>query len=103
MAGEWDKVKSFDDLVPQGKREIISELEKKIKENEKCPYLKKIENFFYYCGKDLDEKKTQEYQVSSPNNPICKRWVDIVSLQFFCWYNYKSCITYLGKHKYPDS
>ena len=95
----WEEINTFDDIILESEREIISDLEKEIKDKdiETCPHLKKEGKFFYYCGFDLSEVKDKK---PSCNNPIYKRKIDLICLQLHCLDNYKGCCIYSGKLKF---
>ena len=88
----WEDIKTYDDIISDGERKIISELEKKLKS--KCPYLRKEGKYFYYCGLDLPEIEDKK---PDPFNPIYMRHVDCISLQLYCMSNFELCYVYLGK------
>ncbi len=86
-----EKPKNFDELVTEEEREIIRELEASM--TRVCPYLRKEENFFYYCkaGLDCEQLEKKEPIVSSA---IYEKRLSIQELQLFCMNNFENCLFY---------
>ena len=88
----WDDVERFDDVViPENKR-IISELEKTMET--RCPHLRKIGDFFYYCSKKVSGEPDPK---PSPNNPIYQNIIGVAELQLWCMDSYETCVNFTGK------
>jgi hypothetical protein len=94
MAKTWEDVRTFDDIVLEEEREILSEVEKEAKS--RCPCLERQDKFFYYCGKNLSGIKDK---TPSPVNPIYLRKVGLAELQIYCMGNFENCCIYSGKLK----
>lgn len=90
----WDDIRSFDDIVVEGEKQIISRLESETRP--KCPYLKKDGKTFCYCGKDMPKSNDRTI---GPLNPIYRRHVDALELQMHCMDDFGTCCFYSGKLK----
>jgi hypothetical protein len=45
----WDDVEIWDDLVIKEQKALISDFDSENAGKERCPYLKKLDNYFYFC------------------------------------------------------
>ena len=91
---DWDDIKCFDDIVPPGNKEIISDLEKAMEK--RCPYLRKMGNFFYYCGINVSGEPDLK---PSPRNPIYQSILGVADLQLWCMADYEICERCCAKFK----
>ena len=87
MAGlSWDKIKSFDDIISDDMKKLISKLEEE--KETRCPYLRKEGSWFYYCGVRLPEVNDKRLE---PSNPIYQRHVDLVDMSLYCLNRFGVC------------
>jgi len=86
-----ERPKNFDELITEEEREIIRELEASM--TRVCPYLRKEENFFYYCeaGFDCEQLGKEEPIVSSATS---KKHLSVHELQLYCMNNFENCLFY---------
>lgn len=88
----WEDVKTFDDIIMENERKIISELE--IKSKRRCPYLRKEGKYFYYCGFDLQEIRDKKPE---PFNQIYQRHLHVIEMQLHCMGSFYTCFVYSGE------
>lgn len=92
----WEEVERFDECIMQQEKKVIRLVEKDMEKNEKCPYLKREENFFHYCSVGITEETEK---IPRPDNPIYKNRVSTAELQLYCMDDFESCCFYSGKLK----
>ena len=92
----WEEIKSVDDLITKSEKEIIKEIEEKL--IVRCPYLKKVGDFFYYCSGGIPEDTKLKLE---PRNPIICAKEGVAQLQLHCMDRYKACCHYQGTLPFP--
>lgn len=83
----WDDVESWDDVVIKEKKALFSELEEENRGKEKCPYLKKLDNYFYYCGARAKQLEGMGWEFTDkPEISSCQynSQTDHFSMQLWC-------------------
>ncbi len=91
----WDEIKTPDDLneiLGPEEKKIIKELE--IENSKKCPYLRKIGEFWYFCGYKLKDEELEGEEIG-PFHPIFQRACSIAQLSLHCLGDFESCCVYL--------
>ena len=94
----WEDVKSVDDLIIEPEREIIKKIEEELKI--RCPFLKKLGKYFYYCSGGVPEDIKLEFE---PFNPIIMAKQELAQLQLHCMDRYETCCCYNGSLPFPGS
>jgi len=92
----WETVESVDDLIIDEEKVIIADVEHNL--SRRCPHLKKLNNFFYYCSGGIPEGTEVELD---PGNPIIIARQEVVLLQLHCMSAYESCCYYNGSLPFP--
>lgn len=99
----WDDIEIWDDVVTKEEKAIVSELEGELL-GSKCPHLKKLDNYFYYCEKRVKEiEKIEVYKRtyspefwSSQYNSKASHF----SLQLWCMQpeeRHSKCVIFVGE------
>ena len=84
---QWYEVREIDDLILDSERNVTREIEDS--SNTKCPHLRKLGNFFFYCSRLVP--KGTELRLE-PNNRIYLARQRPTELQIFCMdENYRNC------------
>jgi len=80
--------KTWDDLVLDEEKDEIKKLEKKLKQEDLCPHLRKKGEFFYYCAFYFNETECEKPFIE---NPLYNRKVDMIELKVHCAGKYTNC------------
>lgn len=97
----WSDIKKFDDLITPEGAVIIRELN--AKDVQKCPYLKKKGNLFYYCDslKNFITAQGGDFYTYSdkpePGNCFYESKLSLSELQLWCMNKgkkYSNCVNY---------
>lgn len=97
----WNDVKSWDDVVIKEKKALVSELEEENRGKERCPFLKKLDNYFYFCESKAKKLEGMGWKFTDkPEISSCQynSQTDHFSMQLWCMQSeerYKKCI-YFG-------
>ena len=95
----WEDVGCWDDCVIKEQKALISDFESENPKKEQCPYLKKLDNYFYFCKKRADTlNKMGIRYTEKPEIHSCqyKSNIDHFSLQLWCMQpeeKYSRCIS----------
>jgi|SRR3989344_339640 len=94
----WDKVKTWDDVVPNEKKALIDDLKDEFKE-QGCPLLKKLDNYFYFCesrAKRIEGENIKFTDKPALNSAQYNSQPDHFSLQLLCFQHerHKLCIDF---------
>ncbi len=83
----WGEIRGVDDIVLDPDKILINQLESDAKI--KCPYLKKMGNFFFYCGVRAPDGTELKFE---PFNKVYLAHQRPAELQMFCMdENYGNC------------
>ena len=102
-ASSWDEVESWDDIVIKEKKALVSELISENLGNEKCPFLSKLGDYFYYCGarnKQLVKMGYKETGLPALESSQYNSQTDHFSMQIWCLQPEKqhcACVNYQNK------
>jgi len=102
-AQSWDDVKSWDDVVIKEQKALVSELEEACLGKETCPYLGKLDGYFYFCekkAKGLEKMGNPMTDKPAFGSAQYNSHLDHFSLQLWCMCSeerYNKCIIYSNK------
>ena len=92
----WAALDSVDDLVMDQDLVKLIETENTIR----CPHLKKLGKFFYYCSGGI--KEGTELKIE-PSNIIIQAKQETAQLQLHCMDRYEACCHYNGSLPFPGA
>ena len=92
----WDDIGSVDDLITNLEVDIIKKIERT--SEIRCPYLKKIGDYFYYCSGGIPENTELKLE---PFNRIITARQEVIQLQLHCMSRYEACCHYGGSLPFP--
>jgi len=105
MSVKWKDIQIPSDLdkckLDEEKRHI-RELEEEFPEDKRCPCLKKVGSFSYYCGATrgsdgvVEAISPEDYkqllgEKMCPTNPIYASLLDLGEMSLYCFGRYESC------------
>ncbi len=87
-ASKWEDVQNWDDVVIKEKKALVSELEEEFRGQEQCPYLKKLDCYFYYCELRAEHlEKTGIFKITNKPEVWSAQYnsqTDHFSMQLWC-------------------
>ena len=101
---DWEEVETWDDVITKEEKALNSQLEEEFMGQEHCPYLAKLDNYFFYCHKRakgleaLGEKFTEKVDLNSAQYDS---QVNHFSLQLWCMQpeeRHKNCINFKSQN-----
>lgn len=96
----WDDVGCWDDVVMKEQKALVSELEEENIGKEKCPYLGKLDNYFYFCKKRAIGLENMGMNLTSKPEITSAQYnshIDYSSLQLWCMKDeerYSKCMNF---------
>jgi len=83
----WENVKNWNNVVIKEQKSLISDLDAENTGKERCPHLRKLDDYFYFCKKRADclEKLGLIFtSVPEPNSAQYNSHVNHFTLQLWC-------------------
>ncbi|MBD3303506.1 hypothetical protein GF343_00005 [Candidatus Woesearchaeota archaeon] len=93
----WEEIEHVDELVTDEEKKIIGDIESQL--TARCPHLKKLGQYFYYCSGGIPEGTELLF---TPLNPVISAKQEVIQLQLHCMDRYKACCCYKGTLPFPN-
>lgn len=101
---DWEEVETWDDVVTKEEKALNSQLEAEFIWQEHCPYLAKLDNYFFYCHKRaklLEKHGGKLTETSILGSAQYDSQVNHFSLQLWCMQpekRHKNCINFKSQN-----
>lgn len=95
---DWDDVENWDDVVIKEQKALVSDLEGEYLGKETCPNLKRLDNYFYFCGKRCKILEKMGHSIEDKptfDSAQYNSHVDHLIMQLYCLCSkerYQKCI-----------